>query len=192
MVSLILASASPRRRELLNLLGLPFTVRPVKIDETLDPALPPMEAVGRLSARKARAQLRRTGEVFLAADTVVVLNGKILGKPRSPEEAAGMLRALAGQEHLVMTGLTVASDWGTETVTEVTAVRFRDLTDREIAAYVATGEPMDKAGAYGIQGGGAIFVTGIAGDYYNVVGLPLCRLYGVLRRLAPELWEEQA
>ncbi len=192
MTQLILASASPRRRQLLHLLGMDFSVRPADIDEKMDFSLPPEAAVAKLSARKAAAALRALGEVILAADTVVVLDRKVLGKPQSRNEAREMLRALSGGEHLVMTGVTVASDRGTETGTEITAVQFRELEDWEIEEYLATGEPMDKAGAYGIQGGGAVFVTGIAGDFYNVMGLPVCRVYGMLRRLAPELWEDRA
>ncbi len=192
MTQLILASASPRRRQLLHLLGMDFSVRPADIDEIMDFSLPPEAAVAKLSARKAAAALRAPGEVILAADTVVVLDRKVLGKPQSRNEAREMLRALSGGEHLVMTGVTVTSDRGTETGTEITAVQFRELEDWEIEDYLATGEPMDKAGAYGIQGGGAVFVTGIAGDFYNVMGLPVCRVYGMLRRLAPELWEDRA
>ena len=192
MTQLILASASPRRRQLLHLLGMDFSVRPADIDEIMDFSLPPEAAVAKLSARKAAAALRAPGEVILAADTVVVQDRKVLGKPQSRNEAREMLRALSGGEHLVMTGVTVASDRGTETGTEITAVQFREREDWEIEDYLATGEPMDKAGAYGIQGGGAVFVTGIAGDFYNVMGLPVCRVYGMLRRLAPELWEDRA
>ena len=187
---LILASASPRRRELLSLFGIPFSVRAADIDETMDPSLPPQEEVARVSRLKALAVPREPGDVVIAADTIVVCGGKVLGKPHSPEEAAGMLRLLSGREHQVMTGCTVAAPGGSETFTEITSLRFRSLSEQEIARYVASGEPMDKAGAYGIQGGAALFCQGLEGDYYNVMGLPVCRLGQVLARLAPQLMEE--
>ena len=128
--------------------------------------------------------------MVIAADTIVVCDGKILGKPADEADAFRMLRLLSGKDHQVMTGLTVLRG-GTATVcTEVTNIHFRALSDREIAAYIRTGEPMDKAGSYGIQGGAALFVEGINGDYFNVVGLPVCRLGQILREIAPELMEE--
>lgn len=186
----ILASASPRRRELLSLFGIPFAVRAADIDETMDPSLPPEEEVARVSRCKALAVPREPGDVVVAADTIVVCGGRVLGKPHTREEAAAMLRLLSGREHQVMTGCTVAAPGGTETFTEITTLRFRELTEAEIRRYVASGEPMDKAGAYGIQGGAALFCQGLEGDYYNVMGLPVCRLGQVLRRLAPRLMEE--
>ena len=187
---LILASASPRRRELLSLFGIPFAVRAADIDETMNPALPPEQEVARVSRLKALAVPREKEDVVIAADTIVVCGGKVLGKPHSPEEAAGMLRLLSGRDHQVMTGCTVCAHGGTETFTEITDLHFRQLTDSEIRRYVASGEPMDKAGAYGIQGGAALFCEGIRGDYYNVMGLPVCRLGQVLRTLAPQLMED--
>ena len=146
-MELILASQSPRRRELLERLGLHFTVRAADLDESMDAARPPAEEVARLSAEKAAA-VDPGSAVVIAADTVVVLDGRVLGKPRSADEAAEMLRALSGRAHQVMTGVTVRRGGRAETDTVVTDVHFRPLTEREIAAYVATGEPMDKAGAW--------------------------------------------
>ena len=185
-MELILASQSPRRRELLERLGLHFAVRAADLDESMDAARPPAEEVARLSAEKAAA-VDPGSAVVVAADTVVVLDGRVLGKPRSADEAAEMLRALSGRAHQVMTGVTVRRGGRAETDTVVTDVHFRPLTDREIAAYVATGEPMDKAGAYGIQGLASIFVDRLDGDYYNVMGLPLCRLCRMLRAAGVEI-----
>ena len=142
--------------------------------------------MARVSRIKALAIERGSDDVVIAADTIVVCEGRVLGKPRDPDEAMDMLRLLSGRDHQVMTGLTVLHGDNAAVVTEVTDLHFRKLSDREIAAYVATGEPMDKAGAYGIQGGAALFCQRIEGDYYNVVGLPVCRLTQILRELAPE------
>lgn len=179
-MELILASQSPRRQELLKLIGLPFTVRVADIDETLDDCSPE-EAVAQLSRKKAAAVPRSADEIVIGADTVVVLDGKILGKPTDESDAFRMLRFLSGRCHQVMTGLTVLQGACAATVTEITEVSFRELTDREIWDYIASGDPMDKAGSYGIQSGGALFVDGIHGDYYNVVGLPVCRLNQILK-----------
>ena len=189
-MQLILASASPRRRELLGLFGLPFVIRAADIDETMNPALPPEAEVARVSRLKALAIPREAEDVVIAADTIVVCGGRVLGKPHSHEEAAQMLRLLSGRDHHVMTGCTVRAPGGTETFTEITDLHFRQLTEAEIARYVASGEPMDKAGAYGIQGGAALFCEGIRGDYYNVMGLPVCRLGQVLKKMAPQLMED--
>lgn len=188
-MKLILASASPRRRELLGLLGYPFAIQAADIDETLEPGLTPEEEVAMLSRKKALAVSRAGDDVVVAADTIVVLGDTILGKPHSPEEAVEMLSMLSGQEHRVMTGCTVVRGERVESFTEVTSLRFRPLSEKEIRRYVATGEPMDKAGAYGIQGGAALFCPGINGDYYNVMGLPICRLSQVLAQMAPEVME---
>ncbi len=180
-MELILASQSPRRRELMGFFRLPFVIRAADIDEAMDPARPPYEEVARVSGAKAEAIRRDPADVVIAADTIVVCNGKVLGKPKSQDQAARMLELLSGRDHQVMTGLTVLQGDRRVSCTEVTAIHFRTLTQEEILAYVATGEPMDKAGAYGIQGGAALFVQGIEGDYYNVMGLPVCRLGGILR-----------
>ena len=189
-MQLILASASPRRRELMALYHVPFVIRAADIDETMNPLADPAGEVARVSRRKALAVPREPEDVVVAADTIVVCGGKILGKPHSEAEAAAMLALLSGRAHQVMTGVTVLRGEKSETFTEVTELHFRELTEKEISAYVSTGEPMDKAGAYGIQGGGALFCTRLEGDYYNVMGLPVCRLGGVLRRMAPELMGE--
>lgn len=191
MKHLILASGSPRRRELLSLFGVPFSVHAADIDETMDPAKPPYDEVARVSSCKALAIPRQPGDVVIAADTIVVCGGKVLGKPHSRQEAADMLRLLSGREHQVMTGCTVLRGEKHVTFTEVTTLHFRPLTEWEIRRYAESGEPLDKAGAYGIQGGGALFCTGMEGDYYNVVGLPLCHLGQVLKEMIPE-WEQEA
>ena len=185
-MNLILASQSPRRKELLALFGIPFTVRVADIDETMDPSGVAAEEVARVSRCKALAVERTDQDVVIAADTIVVCQGKILGKPHSPQEAAEMLRLLSGREHQVMTGVTVLRGDREAVFTEITDLHFRDLTEGEIQRYVATGEPMDKAGSYGIQGGAALFCSRLVGDYYNVMGLPVCRLGETLRQLAPE------
>ena len=189
-MQLILASQSPRRRELLGLLKLPFTVRVADIDETMDPALPPQEEVARVSLAKARAVERDPEDIVIAADTIVVLGDRVLGKPADEAQAEEMLTALSGRAHQVMTGVTVLRGNRALTATEITDIHFRQLSNREIRRYIATGEPMDKAGSYGIQGGAALFAEKIHGDYYNVVGLPVCRLLRMLRELAPDIMEE--
>ena len=186
-MQLILASASPRRRELMGLYHVPFVIRAADIDETMDPKLAPADEVARLSRAKAMAVPREAGDVVVAADTIVVCDSTVLGKPHSQEEAVAMLTMLSGRAHQVMTGITVLRDGEARTHTEITDIHFRPLSQEEIRAYVATGEPMDKAGSYGIQGGAALFCTGLEGDYYNVVGLPVCRLGQILREMAPDM-----
>jgi septum formation protein len=168
---LVLASGSPRRRELLARLGVRFTVVPADIDETPRAGEDPLAYVERLAAEKAASV--HDGDVVLAADTTVVLDGTILGKPADAGEAAAMLRALSGRAHLVHTGVTARRGRRSTTTSATTLVRFADLTADDIAWYVATGEPMDKAGAYALQGAGGVFVVGIEGSASNVVGLPL-------------------
>lgn len=189
-MQLILASASPRRKALLSLFGIPFTVRAADIDETMDPEKPPFDEVARVSRLKALAVRREEEDVVIAADTIVVCQGKVLGKPHSEAEAASMLRLLSGRDHQVMTGCTILFGNRAETFTEVTSLHFRPLSEKEIQKYVQSGEPMDKAGAYGIQGGAALFCEKLEGDYYNVMGLPVCRLYETLCRTAPEVMED--
>ena len=183
---LILASQSPRRKKLLGLFGIPFTVRVADIDETMAPAADPAHEVARVSRCKALAVKREAGDVVIAADTIVVCRGKVLGKPHSEEEAVQMLSLLSGRDHQVMTGVTVLCGEKEAVFTEITDLHFRELTEKEILRYVQSGEPMDKAGAYGIQGGAALFCSRLVGDYYNVMGLPVCRLGEVLRQLAPQ------
>ena len=187
---LILASQSPRRKELLGLFGLPFVIRVADIDETMNPAKPPFDEVARVSRCKALAVERQDTDVVIAADTIVVCQGKVLGKPHTEKEAAQMLQLLSGRDHQVMTGVTVLCGENAQTFTEVTDLHFRELSGKEIERYVASGEPMDKAGAYGIQGGAALFCQRMVGDYYNVMGLPVCRLGQVLRQMAPEWMKE--
>lgn len=182
-MSLILASQSPRRRELLGLFHMPFTVRVADVDETMDERLPASQEVARVSRRKADAIDAEADDVVIAADTVVVLDGHILGKPADEADAVRMLTALSGKAHQVMTGVTVRRGSRRLTRTEVTDIHFRELSRKEIEAYVRTGEPMDKAGAYGIQGGAALFADKMHGDYYNVMGLPVCALYLMLREI---------
>lgn len=183
-MDIILASGSPRRRELLEQIGVKnYRIVSPDVDEHVEGHPAPEELVELLSRRKAEAVGAKAGAdaLVIAADTVVALDGAILGKPHSREEAGAMLAALSGREHAVYTGLTVLRGDRVVTGHERTAVTFRSLTGAEIDRYVATGEPMDKAGAYGIQGVGALLITGIEGDYFNVMGLPVCRLGRVLR-----------
>jgi len=187
-MNVILASQSPRRRELLGLTGLEFVVRAADIDETMDPGKAPFDEVARVSRAKALAVPREPGDVVIAADTIVVCGGEVLGKPRDEADAFRILSLLSGRHHEVMTGMTVLRDDEIVTHTEVTRIHFRDLHPDEIRAYIASGEPMDKAGAYGIQGGAALFADQMEGDYYNVMGLPVCRLATILRSLGLPIW----
>ncbi len=185
MKNVILASASPRRATLLYNLGLNFTIVPAAIDESILPHEKPVDAVMRIAAAKAEAAGSKNPDaIVIAADTVVVCKGQILGKPVDDREAFMMLSTLSGDVHEVITGLCVLdSTSGMRDIDfEKTLVRFRELDKEEIEAYIASGEPQDKAGAYGIQGRAAIFVAGLEGCYYNVVGLPLSRLYMMLKR----------
>ena len=173
MEPIILASGSPRRCELLKMAGIPFEVFPADVDETCD--LPAPETVVELSRRKARASAQsHPGRWILAADTLVSIRGETLGKPHGEDDAVRMLRRLRANVHHVYTGVTVISPAGDElTGSECTDVTFEAMTEREIRAYVSTGEPMDKAGAYAIQGRAAMWITGIRGCYTSVIGLPL-------------------
>ncbi|MCI9156324.1 MAG: septum formation inhibitor Maf [Lawsonibacter sp.] len=181
-MKIILASQSPRRRELLERMGITnFKIIPAQGEETARPGLSPAELVEELSRRKcAEVAAAHPDALVIAADTVVAIDGQILGKPHSREEAVGMLARLSGREHVVYSGVSVCQGGRTITQHEATPVRFRTLTAEEISLYAATGEPMDKAGAYGIQGLGCLLVEGISGDYYNVMGLPVCRLGRIL------------
>lgn len=172
---IILASKSPRRRELLRLITPDFTVDSADADETLPDGIAPHEAVMRLSQIKAQP-FAESGATVIGADTVVAIDGEILGKPKDSADAFNMLKKLSGREHSVFTGVTILRGGGQKTFYVQTKVKFYDLTDEEINEYIATGEPFDKAGAYGIQSKGSLLVEKIDGDYFNVVGLPVSRL----------------
>lgn len=184
-MAIILASKSPRRQALMGMLGVDFSIMTEDIDETMSPDRTPDEEVARLSREKAQAVCQTVSEqdVIISADTVVVLDGQVMGKPKDRADALRMLRALSGRTHQVLTGMTVRR--GAQALTRVvtTEISFRDLTDREIMTYIETGEPLDKAGAYGIQEGAALFVSRLEGDFYNVMGLPVCTLALMLRQL---------
>ncbi len=180
----ILASGSPRRRELMEMLGVKdLLVLPARGEEKPDYSLPPRELVKSLAAAKARevAQLAADDDTVVAADTIVYYDSRVYGKPHSPAEAAEMLRTLSGRTHEVYTGVCVIRSGRELLRAERSAVTFREIPEEEIAAYVATGEPLDKAGAYGAQGKGALFVRRIDGDFFNVMGLPLCVLGEMLK-----------
>lgn len=183
MNSLVLASASPRRAEILRSLGIPFDVRPVDVDETPLAGETAEAAATRLAAEKAAAAVRRWPETWvLAADTLVFLDGAILGKPRDDAEAAAMLRRLADREHGVVTAVHLRrGDGPGRGIAEVSRVRFGPMDETEVAWYVASGEPRDKAGAYGVQGLGARFIEEVHGSFTNVMGLPARSVYRLLR-----------
>ena len=175
-MKLVLASKSPRRSEILKYAGIDFTVRVADADETIPEGTTPCDAVVFLAARKAMAVERADDELVLGADTVVVLDDKILGKPKDKDDAFKMIKALSGRVHSVFTGVCVVGKGVSMTFSEETKVEFLPLTDDEINAYINTDEPYDKAGAYGIQGLASKFIRGIQGDYFNVVGLPVSRI----------------
>ncbi len=176
---MILASQSPRRRELLSLITADFRVIPARGEEILPDGISPKDAVILLSRQKAAEIYKEyKNDTIIASDTVVAIDGKILGKPVDEADAAEMLRLLSGRTHSVFTGVCIINPDGSEnSFAEETTVEFWELSDEHIADYVSSGEPMDKAGAYGIQGSGALLVKRINGDYYNVMGLPVGRLY---------------
>lgn len=188
-MKVVLASGSPRRKELLEMLGLEFEICPAKGEERVEPELSPEEIVKSLSRAKARevAAAYPRGTAVIAADTIVWAEGEVLGKPVDRADAVRMLKMLSGRSHSVFTGVCVICDDVTVSCAEETEVCFRSLSDREIEAYVETGEPMDKAGAYGIQGKASVLIEGIKGDYFNVMGLPLCRLGEILKTIGVRL-----
>jgi len=180
----LLASSSPRRRELLTLVGIAHEVRPADIDESYLQGETPGAHAERLAREKAEKVARDDAEaVTIGSDTIVVVDGEVLGKPRDVHHAHAMLRRLSGRRHEVVTGVAAIWRGRTSSAIEVVGVTFRELGDAEIAAYVATGEPMDKAGAYGIQGYGATIVERVEGDYFAVMGLPLNRLVRMLEAM---------
>ena len=182
-MKIVLASKSPRRKELLSLLDLDFEIITADIDETMNPSLPVTDEVARISYEKAVAVASglTPDTVIISADTIVELDGELMGKPTDEYDARQMLGSLSGKTHNVHTAVTVLRGDKHKTRVVTTAVTFRDITDEEITAYIYTLEPMDKAGAYGIQDRGSKFVSGINGDYFNVVGLPVCTLYTMLK-----------
>lgn len=185
-MKIILASASPRRKEILSLLNIPFEIKVSDADETIDASLPPYFTAETLSLKKATAVAKALAcpAIVIAADTIVVKDTKILTKPKDNNDAYTMLKSLSGNWHSVITGVTVMNSQNGESKSFYveTKVHFIEMTDDEIYAYIKTKEPMDKAGAYGIQGAGGAFIDEISGDYFNVVGLPLCRLRQVLKK----------
>lgn len=190
-MNVILASQSPRRKELMGLFHIPFTVRVADVNEAMDKDKPACEEVARVSKLKAQAVTRNHDDVVIAADTIVVCEGQILGKPKDEADAYRMLNLLSGRDHQVMTGMTVLRGNRQITCTEITDIHFRNLSEKEILSYIASKDPMDKAGSYGVQSGAALFVEKLVGDYYNVMGLPVCRLSKILNEIAPDIMEDK-
>lgn len=183
MKPLILASQSPRRKQLLEQVQIPFTVVTSQIEEKENPDLRPEELVLSLASQKAEAVFHHHEDhVVLAADTIVVIDGLVLGKPKNDEEAVQMLKHLSGKSHHVLTGVSIFAQGKKVSFYEKAEVTFFPLTDEEILSYVSSGEPLDKAGSYGIQGLGATLVEKISGDYFTIVGLPIARVVRVLRK----------
>ncbi|MBA3644615.1 MAG: septum formation inhibitor Maf [Gemmatimonadaceae bacterium] len=176
----VLASSSPRRRDLLDLIGIKHDVRPADIDESMRAGERASDYAERLAREKAEAIGDDSSDIVIGADTVVVIDGRVLGKPVNEQQASAMLESLGGRTHTVVTAIAIVADGRTSSGVEQVTVTFRALTADEISSYVATGEPMDKAGAYGIQGFGATLVERIEGDYFAVMGLPLVRLVRLL------------
>jgi len=190
MVRIVLCSASPRRRELLERIGITdFDVRVPEVEESCPEGLSPERTVAYISREKAEAAraLCTPEELFITADTMVFLDGRRLGKPKDEADALAMLTALQGRRHTVCTGVTVGRGERLETESETTDVIFRPASESELLAYIRTGEPMDKAGAYGVQGKGALLVEGLEGDFFNVMGLPVLRLSRMLQRFGIRL-----
>jgi septum formation protein len=190
---LVLASASPRRQELLRNAGITFEVVPANVPEDSLPGEGAKDCAERLAREKALAVARqRPHALVLGADTVVAIDGQILGKPSDSSDAVRMLRLLSGRDHHVITGVCLVADGQSFVAGETTLVTVNKITDQEIADYVATGEPMDKAGAYAIQGIASRWIPRIEGDYCNVVGLPVARVFSMLREIGPRLQKTQS
>lgn len=184
MKPMILASASPRRREICDLLGLQYTVEPATTEPAICSSLPPEEAVLQVARHKAEeVAAKHPNEMVLGADTVVVIDKELLGKPNSPEDAVSMLHRLSGKTHRVITAVWVCDGEHSEGFYDSADVEFMPMSNEEITAYVQSGEPMDKAGAYAIQGKGMRYIRGIHGDFYTVMGLPSGRLYAFLKNI---------
>ena len=184
MKNIILASASPRRKELLTVAGVDFSVVVKDVDETVPEGTSAEEAAMMTAQKKALAVAADYPEsIVIGADTIVVIDGKILGKPADKEDACAMLRLLSGREHKVITGVCLANNGEVSAFQKTSLVKFYELTDAEIEAYVSTLEPMDKAGSYGIQGKGCTLVEGISGDYFNIVGLPVAATVRAIKEM---------
>lgn len=184
MKELVLASTSPRRKELLESLHFAFSIQAAAVDETLDAILPISEAIQKIAALKAEAiAIKNKEAIVIGADTLVVYQGNVLGKPKDEQTAFSMLKMLSGQTHQVLTGVAIHHCGRTMTFVETTAVTFYELRDEDIKQYLGENEYLDKAGAYGIQGYGKVFVKAIDGDYYNVVGLPIAKVYRILKAM---------
>ncbi|SJZ36388.1 Maf family protein [Anaerorhabdus furcosa] len=182
--NLILASQSPRRKELMEVIGLPFTIEVADIDETMDLNGDLVEEIKHLAYRKAKVIADKHDDtVVVGADTIVVYNNKVLGKPKNEEDAFAMLKLLSGNTHKVLTGVCIMDHEKVNKYCSISEVTFNNLSDEEIKKYIATKEPMDKAGAYGIQGFGGCFVSEIKGDYYTIMGLPLSLVYQELMKI---------
>lgn len=191
MARIVLGSGSPRRQELLRRMGIEdFDLRVPQVEETFPAGLSPQETVCCISREKSAAVVSTPEEIVITADTVVFLDDKKLGKPADEGEALSMLTALQGRHHTVCTGVTVRQGERLLTAAETTDVYFRPATESELRAYIATGEPMDKAGAYGVQGKGGLLVQRIDGDFFNVMGLPLVLLHSMLREFGVDLLEK--
>ncbi len=184
MKKIILASASPRRKELLETAGIEFEICVSDADESIPGGTKPVDAAKMTATKKALAVAEsHKDDIVIGADTIVVANGKILGKPKDTADAEAMLRELSGIEHEVITGVCIVNDGKTNAFEQISKVKFYELTADEIKSYVATGEPMDKAGSYGIQGKGCVLVEKIEGDYFNIVGLPVAKVVREIRKL---------
>ncbi len=184
MKKIILASASPRRKELLTTAGMDFEVCVKDVDESLPDGIDPIEAAKLTAGKKAAAvAAEHSNCIVIGADTIVVANKKILGKPKDKADAIAMLTMLSGKEHLVITGVCIISGGNAESFAQISKVKFYNLTAEEIEAYVTTGEPMDKAGSYGIQGKGCTLVERIEGDYFNIVGLPVAEVVRKIKNI---------
>ncbi|WP_340085018.1 Maf family protein [Siminovitchia sp. FSL H7-0308] len=191
MPRLVLASTSPRRKELLEMLHIPFTVCSPQVDETISASISPANMVMELAARKAKAVAKHHGDsCVVGADTIVAIHGDMLGKPFDKKHAFQMLQTLSGQTHFVFTGVAVFFADTIETYYEKTEVTFWELSEKEIERYIATDEPLDKAGAYGIQGWGSLLVKEIHGDYFSVVGLPIARVARMLEKIGFPIFQQ--
>lgn len=182
-MDIILASSSPRRKELLKLIFNEFTIRPSDIAEDIPSEIYIDQAAEYLASKKANSVIKKSDELVIGCDTIVVAENHILGKPSNRDECRKMLRQLSGRMHNVYTGVSINLNGNEICFTEKTEVKFFDISDKEIEKYIDTGEPFDKAGGYGIQGRGALFVKSISGDFFNVVGLPVARLNYELKKI---------